>query len=87
MKNNYIDPLEVKDIYDYSQREQTVLHVTCIRMDLYNHGRKCGPVFIQKEMRKLEISKIPSTSTISRILMNQYLTNGRTGYYPGDHPP
>lgn len=86
MRNNYIDPLKVKDINHYSQREQTILYVTYVRMDLYNHGKNCGPAYIQKEMQELEIKEIPSKSTIARILKNQYLTNGRTGYYLGDPP-
>lgn len=86
MKNNYIDLLEVGDINDYSQRDQTILHVTYVRLDLYNSGKKCGPLAIQEEMRKLDIRRIPSTATIGRILKDQYLTNGRTGYYPGDPP-
>jgi hypothetical protein len=86
MMNNYIDPLEVRDINDYSLREQTILHVAYVRLDLYNRGKKCGPAAIQEEMRNLDVRRIPSTSTIARILKDQYLTNGRTGYYPGDPP-
>ncbi len=86
MTNNYIDPLEVKDIHDYSPREKTILRVTSIRLDLYNSGKTCGPKAIQKEMRRLEIDNITSVSTIGRILRDQYLTHGRTGYYPGDPP-
>jgi hypothetical protein len=86
MRNKYIDPLKVKDIKDYSPQEQIILHVTYVRMDLYNKGKKCGPAAIQKEMLNMEIDKIPSTAAISRILRDQYLTNGRTGYYPGDPP-
>jgi hypothetical protein len=86
MTTKYIDPLKIGDIYDYSARGQTILHVTFIRLDLYNNGKNCGPKAIQKEMRRLNIEKIPSSATIGRILKNQYLTHGRTGYYPGDPP-
>jgi hypothetical protein len=86
MTNNYIDPLEVKDIRDYSHNEQTILRVTSIRLDLYNSGKNCGRKAIQEEMRRLEIANVPSVSTIGRILRDQYLTHGRTGYYPGDPP-
>ena len=86
MTNNYIDPLEVKDIRDYSPREQTILRVTYIRLDLYNSGKNCSPKAIQKEMRRLEIDNVPSIPAIGRVLRNQYLTHGRTGYYPGDPP-
>lgn len=86
MTNRYLDPLEVKDIRDYSPREQTILRVTSIRLDLYNSGKNCGPKAIQKEMNRLEIHNVPSVRTIGRVLRNQYLTHGRTGYYPGDPP-
>ncbi len=86
MTTRYLDPLKVSDIYDHSAREQTILRVTFIRLDLYNNGKNCGPKAIQKEMRRLEIDKIPSIATIGRILRDQYLTHGRTGYYPGDPP-
>ena len=86
MRNNYIDPLEVKDIRDYSPREQTILRVTFIRLDLYNNGKNCGPKAIQKEMYRLKVDEVPSVATIARVLRDQYLTHGRTGYYPGDPP-
>lgn len=86
MIHNYIDPLEMRDIYDYSPRVQRVLQVTFVRVDLYNSGKNCGPEAIQKEMKRLEIELIPSTATIGRILKDQYLTHGRTGYYSGDPP-
>ena len=86
MTDNYIDPLEVKDIYDYCPREQTILRVTSIRLDLYNSGKNCGRKAIQREMRRLKIDNVPSVATIGRILRDQYLTHGRTGYYPGDPP-
>jgi hypothetical protein len=85
MHNRYLDPLEVKDINDYTPREQTVLYVTYVRLDLYNQGNLCGPKAIQQEMKRLEISHIPSTATICRILRDQFLTHQRTGYYPGDY--
>ena len=86
MTNKYLDPLEVKDINDYSRREQTILRVTHIRLDLYNSGKNCGPKAIQDEMRGIGIDDVPSVATIGRVLRNQYLTHGRTGYYPGDPP-
>jgi hypothetical protein len=86
MSNDYIDPLEVRDINDYSPGQQTILYVTFIRMDLYNNGNNRGPIAIQREMQRLGIRKIPSSATIGRILREQYLTHGRTGYYPGDPP-
>ncbi len=84
MHNKYLDLLEATDINDYTPREQTVLHVTYVRLNLYNRGIPCGPKAIQKEMQRLEISYIPSTATISRILNDQFLTHQRTGYYPED---
>ena len=86
MTHEYIDPLTVKDINNYSTREKTKIYVTYIRMDLYNHGKKHGPMAIQNEMQRLEIEKIPSTATIGRILTEQFLSNKRTGYYLEDLP-
>ena len=86
MTDRYIDPLTVEDINNYSVREQTKIYVTHIRMDLFNHGKTYGPGAIQKEMRRLEIEIIPSIATIGRILCDQFLTNGRTGYYPEELP-
>jgi len=86
MRNNYIDPLKVKDIRDYSPHEQTILRITFIRLDLYNSGKNCGPKAIQREMHSLEIDNVPSVPTIGRVLRAQYLTHGSTGYYPGDPP-
>lgn len=80
MSNDYVDFAKRRDIKTYSRREQTILYVTYLRLDLYNNGKLCGPKAIQKEMKRLEIKKIPSTATISRILRDQYLTHGRAGY-------
>lgn len=85
MNNNYVDFGKLRDINTYSPGEQTILYVTYARLDLANNGKPCGPAAIQKEMQKLWIKKIPSTSTISRILRDQYLTHGRAGY-PDDYP-
>jgi hypothetical protein len=86
MIDKYLDPLEVKDIHDHSPREQTILRITFIRLDLYNNGKNCGPKAIQNEMYRLKINNVPSVATIGRVLKDQYLTQGRTGYYPGDSP-
>jgi len=36
-------------------------------------------------MTEENVSPLPSVSTISKILREQYLTNGRTGYYEEDY--
>ena len=40
---------------------------------------------IHAKMCEYDIKPMPSVSKINRILKNQYLTNGRTGYYEGDN--
>lgn len=84
MNSNYLKLSELKDTNDFSPREQTIFYVTFIRLSLYNSGKICGSKAIVEEMQRLEIRRIPSTATIARILKQQFLTNGRTGYYPGD---
>ena len=80
MNNNYVDFEKLRDINTYTAREQMALYVTFVRLDLYNKGGLCGPTAIQSEMERLEIDRIPSITTISRILRNQNLTHGRLGY-------
>ena len=84
MNSNYLNFSELKDINDCTPRERTIFYVTFIRLNLYNAGKSCGPKAIVEEMQRLEISRIPSIATTGRILRQQYLTHGRTGYYPGD---
>jgi hypothetical protein len=86
MNSNYVDFGKLRDINTYSPREQTILYITYVRLDLYNYGKPCGPKAIQEEMKRLEIKKIPSMATISRILRDQYLTHGRAGYPDDDYP-
>jgi hypothetical protein len=55
------------------------------RLHLYNHMESCGAAAIRNRLQSLGVVKLPSISTIGRILAAQYLTHGRTGYYPGDY--
>jgi hypothetical protein len=55
------------------------------RLALYNRGKSCGPRALRKHLsQKLDPGSLPSQRTIARILMRRNLTNGRTGFYPGD---
>lgn len=58
----------------------------CFRLDLYNNGLLCGGKAIRNKMRRAGVKPLPSVSIIQRILRDNYLTNGRTGYYPEDNP-
>jgi hypothetical protein len=55
------------------------------RLHLYNNMKPCGAVALRKRLQCLGVEKLPSISTINRILSQQYLTHGRTGYYPEDY--
>jgi hypothetical protein len=54
------------------------------RLHLYNRQKPCGAVALRRHLRYLGAEKIPSVSTIQRILSKHCLTNKRTGYYPGE---
>jgi hypothetical protein len=66
-------------------REELEKIVVIERLDLYNHMKPCGAPAIRKHLQSLGVEKLPSTSTISRILSQQFLTHGKTGYYPEDY--
>ena len=69
---------------ELSQSEKLIAYVTHFRLSLYNQGLSCGPRAIHEKLRQEAIRPVPSTSTIARVLRNQHLTNGRTGYYEED---
>ena len=52
--------------------------VEMVRLSLYNKGLFCGNQAIQWEMRDMEVSPLPSLSTIGRILRRRELTHRRT---------
>jgi len=55
--------------------------VEMVRLSLYNKGLFCGNQAIQWEMRDMEVSPLPSLSTIGRILCRRELTHRRTSRY------
>jgi hypothetical protein len=55
------------------------------RLHLYNHLQPCGAPALQRHLRELGVEPLPSVSTIGRILSRNFLTHGRTGYYPEDY--
>lgn len=55
------------------------------RLSLYNRGEPCGAVALRRQLQYKGLIQLPSVSTINRILSKNYLTNRRTGYYPGDY--
>jgi len=54
------------------------------RRHLYNKGVPCGAKAIRTLLFEQCVLPLPSISTIKRILSENCLTYGRTGYYPGD---
>jgi hypothetical protein len=55
------------------------------RLHLYNRMLSCGPKALRQRLGKHGVKNIPSTRTIARVLSKNYLTHGRTGYYPEDY--
>jgi hypothetical protein len=66
-------------------KNELVYAVVTERLHLYNRMEPCGAVALRKRLRNLGVEKLPSISTIGIILSEQYLTHGRTGYYPEDY--
>ena len=58
--------------------------VKLVRLELYNQAVCCGAQAIQRRMKELGETTIPSTRSIGRILSRHGLTHGRTGIYPGE---
>ena len=86
MKNKIIEIHTVKEFDRLTKREKMIAYITSFRLDLYNRGTYCGPTAIQDKLRNENLTPVPSISTITRVLKNQCLTNGRTGYYQEDYP-
>lgn len=55
------------------------------RLDLYNNMLQYGGKAIRNKMHRWSVKPLPSISTIEKILRDEYLTNGRTGFYPEDY--
>lgn len=58
--------------------------IVFVRSDLYNNGSPCGGKAIRNKMKSMDVYPLPSVSKINQILRDNYLTYGRTGYYPED---
>ena len=55
------------------------------RLRLYNRGAPCSAQVIHRNLVKEGIEPLPSVRTIGRILVRNYLTYRRTGYYSEDY--
>jgi hypothetical protein len=67
-------------------KDELVKVVVLERLGLFNNMKPCGAVAIRKRLHDLGVEKLPSISTIGRILSQQGLTHGRIGFYPEDYP-
>ena len=86
MKNKIVE-INTAGEFDLStKREKMIAYITLFRLNLYGSGAYCEPRAIQDKLREENLTPVPSISTIARILKNQCLTNGRTGYYQEDYP-
>lgn len=59
--------------------------VVDVRLEQYNRGVACGARALRRHLDELEVRPLPSSTTIARILAQECLTHGRTGYYPEDY--
>jgi hypothetical protein len=82
------DPMfdDTFSVYPSSLTKDELINAIVVeRLDLYNNLKPCGAVAIRKRLHDLGVEKLPSISTIGRILSQQCLTHGRTGFYPEDY--
>jgi len=86
MKNEIIEIQTIADFDCSTEHEKMIAYITSFRLNLYNSGIHCGPRAIQDKFQDENLTPVPSISTIARVLKNQFLTNGRTGYYQEDYP-
>jgi len=85
MKNNYLNNKTVEQYASLNKNKKWIELVTFFRLSLYNQGVACGAKTILEKMTEEYIRPLPSISTINKIIREQYLTNGRTGYYEEDY--
>jgi len=55
------------------------------RLDLYNHSKPCGAKSLKRHLQSIGVEPLPSAGKIGKTLAKQFLTHGRTGYYPEDY--
>ena len=85
MKSDHFD-IDAVEHYDLlSKKEKWIEFVTHFRLSMYNRGVACGAKTILEKMSTVDIKPLPSISTINKILREQCLTHGRTGFYEGDY--
>ncbi|MCP5004380.1 MAG: hypothetical protein GY941_10670 [Planctomycetes bacterium] len=66
--------------YEYSKSEIIEI-IILTRHSLYNKNVACGAHAVRKVLENLNVSPLPSVSTIGRILSRYHLTYKRTGLY------
>ena len=67
--------------------ERVIGIVKLVRLDLYGHGLACGAKAIRCQLKdEYQLEHLPSERTIGRILADEGLTYGRTGWYEGEVP-
>lgn len=85
MKNNYFDNEAEKPYDSLSKKEKWIELVTIFRLSLYSQSVACGAKVLLEKMTEENINPLPSIFTINKILKEQCLTHGRTGYYKEDY--
>lgn len=67
--------------------ERVIGIVKLVRLDLYGHGLACGAKAIRCQLKEeYQLEHLPSERTIGRILANEGLTYGQTGWYEDEVP-
>lgn len=76
------EKLQITSLFSTEEVEQVIVSE---RLYLYNRMKPCGAAALRQHLYGLEVTPLPSISTIGRILAKHCLTHGRTGYYPEDY--
>ena len=67
---------------------ETIDLITFVRLELYNRDRPCGSKAIADRLKQTYgLRVVPSPSVIARVLSENGLTHGRTGWYEGEAAP
>ena len=77
-----LDTSAIYVFYDERSKEEIEQIVIATRLYRYTRGLTYGAKAIREQLEEELTRPLPSISTINRILSDNNMTNGRTGYYP-----
>ncbi len=67
------------------KRQDIIEMIKMERLYLYNRGLPCGAKKVINRLKEYGVEKPPSVSWVNKVLHENYLTNGRIGYYREDY--